>query len=69
MGNPEAILPAEKKAKELGRTLADAIRTGLKDPVQVTLQAEQREYFKRLVTFNKDLWKHEYDHWKTMNWL
>jgi multimeric flavodoxin WrbA len=69
MGNPEAILPAEKKAKELGRTLADAIRTGSKDPVQVKLQAEQREYFKRLVTFNKDLWKHEYDHWKTMNWL
>jgi len=25
---------------------------------------ERKEYFKRLVSFNKDLWKHEYDYWK-----
>jgi len=62
--DPNAIVPAEKEAKELGRKLADAIRTQWKDPLQEKYQTERREYFKRLVTFNKDLWKHEYDYWK-----
>ncbi len=62
--DPNAIIPAEKQAKELGRKLADAIRTQWKDPVQDKYHKERREYFKRLVMFNKDLWKHEYDYWK-----
>ncbi|MDD1695258.1 MAG: flavodoxin family protein, partial [Methanoregula sp.] len=62
--DPNAIVPAEKQAKELGRKLADAIRTQWKDPAQDTYHKERREYFKRLVMFNKDLWKHEYDYWK-----
>jgi NAD(P)H-dependent FMN reductase len=62
--DPNAIVPAEKQAKELGRKLADAIRTQWKDPVQDAYHKERREYFKRLVMFNKDLWKHEYDYWK-----
>jgi len=62
--DPNAIVPAEKQAKELGRKLADAIRTQWKDPVQDKYHKERREYFKRLVMFNKDLWKHEYDYWK-----
>ena len=62
--DPNAIVPAEKQAKELGRKLADAIRTQWKDPAQQKIHAERREYFKRLVIFNKDLWKHEYDYWK-----
>jgi len=66
MGNPDAIVPAEKEARELGRKLADAIKTNWKDPEQSKIQAERKEYFKRLVMFNKDLWKHEYDHWKNM---
>jgi len=69
LGNPDAIVPAETQAKELGRKLADAIRTNWKDPEQAKAHAERREYFKRLVMFNKDLWTHEYDHWKTMGWL
>ena len=68
-GNPDAIVPAEKKAKELGRKLADAIRTKWKDPAQQKIQAERREYFKSLITFNKDVWSHEYEHWKMMGWL
>jgi hypothetical protein len=48
----------------MGRRLVDAIKTKFKDPAQEKLHAERREYFKRLVMFNKDLWKHEYDHWK-----
>jgi multimeric flavodoxin WrbA len=67
MGNPDAIVPAEQQAKELGKKLAEAIRTKWKDPDQAKIQAERREYFKRLVMFNKDLWKHEYDHWQMMD--
>jgi hypothetical protein len=69
LGNPAAIVPAEKQAKELGRKLVDAIRTKWKDPAQQKILAERREYFKRMVMFNKDLWKHEYDYWKGMGEL
>jgi multimeric flavodoxin WrbA len=62
--DPNAIVPAEKEAKELGRKLVDAIRSTWKDPVQEKQHAERREYFRRLVMFNKDIWKHEYDYWK-----
>jgi len=64
-----AIVPAEKRAKELGRKLADAIKTRWKDPAQAKVQAERRGYFKHLVSANKDTWTHEYDHYKMMGWL
>jgi hypothetical protein len=67
--DPNAMVPAEKQAKELGRKLADAIRTGWKDPVQEKQHTERKEYFKRLVMFNKDIWKHEYDYWKEIGEL
>jgi len=67
--DPNAIVPAEKEAKELGRKLADAIRTQWKDPLQEKYHKERREYFKRLVSFNKDLWQHEYDYWKGLGEL
>jgi len=62
--DPNAIAAGEKQAKELGRKLADAIRTKWNDPVQDNIHSERREYFRRLVSFNRDLWKHEYDYWK-----
>jgi multimeric flavodoxin WrbA len=65
--DPNAIIPAERQAKELGRNLVDAIKTKWKDPVQEKHHAERREYFKRLVMYNKDLWKHEYDYWKNID--
>ena len=67
--DPNAIVPAEKEAKKLGRKLADAIRTQWKDPLQEKYHKERREYFKRLVIFNKDLWQHEYDYWKGLGEL
>ncbi len=67
MGNPDAVVPAEKEARDLGRKLVDAIRTGWKDSAQAKIQAERREYFRRLVLFNKDLWKHEYEYWQMMD--
>jgi hypothetical protein len=63
--DPDAIIPAEKQSRDLGRTLADAIRTRWKDPAQEAYHKERQDYFRRLVMFNKDLWKHEYDYWKT----
>lgn len=64
--DPNAIGMAEKQAKELGRKLAEAIRTRWKDPAQEKQHAERKEYFKRLIMFNKDIWKHEYDYWKDL---
>jgi multimeric flavodoxin WrbA len=62
--DPNAIVAGEKQAKELGRKLAEAIKTKWKDPVQEKIHHERKEYFKKMVMFNKDLWKHEYDYWK-----
>jgi multimeric flavodoxin WrbA len=68
-GNPNAIVEGEKQAKELGKTLAEAIRSKWKDEAQEKHHQERKEYFKRLVMFNKDLWKHEYDYWKGLGEL
>ena len=62
--NPDAIVGGEKQAKELGRKLADAIKTKWKDPAQEAIHRERKEYFKRLISYNKDLWVHEYEYWK-----
>ncbi|MFA6226017.1 MAG: flavodoxin family protein [Methanoregula sp.] len=62
--DPNAIVIGEKQAKELGKKMTEAIKAQWKDPVQEKHHIEQKEYFKRLISFNKDLWKHEYDHWK-----
>jgi multimeric flavodoxin WrbA len=67
--DPNAIVEAEKQSKELGRKLAEAITTKWKDEGQEKHHNESREYFKRLVMFNKDLWKHEYDYWKGLGEL
>ena len=69
MGNPDAIIPAEKKAKELGRKLAEAIRTGYKDPTQQVYYTERKAHMKQLVLANKDIWTHEFDHWNAMGWI
>jgi len=63
-GNPNAIAEGEKQAKELGRKLAGAIKTTWTDEAQEKHHQDRKEYFKRLVSFNKDLWTHEYEYWK-----
>jgi multimeric flavodoxin WrbA len=67
--DPNAIVVGEKQAKELGRRLADSIKTKWQDPAQEKHHFERKEYFKRLVSFNKDLWEHEYDYWKGLGEL
>jgi multimeric flavodoxin WrbA len=67
--DPNAIVVGEKQAKDLGRKLTDAIKTKWADPAQEKIHLERKEYFKRLIMFNKDLWKHEYDYWKGLGEL
>ncbi len=67
--DPNAIVGGEKDAKALGKTLAEAIKTKWSDPVQEAILKERKEYFKRMISFNKDLWKHEYDYWKSLGEL
>jgi len=69
MGNPDAIIPAEHQAKELGRKLAHAIQEKWSDPEQEKLLAERKGYMKKLVLANKDLWANEYRHWKDLGEL
>jgi multimeric flavodoxin WrbA len=66
---PGAMETAAKAARELGGTLAEAIRTRRAFPEQAAVHTATRERFKRLVTMNKSVWKHEYEHWQKMGWL
>jgi len=59
----EAMVPAGANAERLGHDLASAIREKRTYPEQEGSLTELREHFRNLVTWNKDLWRHEYDYW------
>ncbi len=61
--DPEAIIPAERHAYELGRALVDAILNRTTYPEQEELHAAMTDRMRRLVIANKDRWHHEYEHW------
>lgn len=61
--DPEAIIPAERHAYELGKTLAGAILNRTTYPEQEELHAAMTDRMRRLVIANKDRWHHEYEHW------
>ena len=64
-GDPEgAMVPAEERASELGKRLAEAIAKKETDPEQEQFHAEMQIRMRALVTANKDRWHHEYDYWK-----
>jgi multimeric flavodoxin WrbA len=65
---PAALLDAEKKAVELGKTLAGDIKTKRDYIEQREMQEENRKYFQNLVKMNKDNWEHEYEYWNQLNW-
>jgi multimeric flavodoxin WrbA len=67
--DPKAVEGGEKQARELGKKLTDAIKTKYHDPAQDKVHKERKDYFKRLVSFNRDLWRHEYDYWKGLGEL
>ncbi len=67
--NPTALDAAINEAVTLGQTLADAILTRRRYLDQEQLLAESKEYFRRLVEANKDIWAHQYDYWKEKGWM
>jgi multimeric flavodoxin WrbA len=65
----EAIVPAERRAYELGKKLVTAIEEKTTSPEQEELRTEIFERMRALVTANKDRWHHEYNHWKERGWI
>jgi multimeric flavodoxin WrbA len=67
-------IPGDMEAKKkeaflLGKRLDDAIKTKRVYPDQEAIHNETRNRFKSLVEMNKDIWVHEYEHWKMMGRL
>ncbi len=67
--DPTALERAEEEAFALGKKLAESIRGEHAYPEQEEIHRQRREYFRRLVTANRDLWRHEYDWYVTMGWI
>jgi hypothetical protein len=58
-GSPRTIQSSTRKLA--GFVLAGAIRNGYSDPVQEKILAENRGYFRTIVTENRDFRTSEYD--------
>lgn len=65
---PKAFEAAEKKAFELGKSLAGDISAKRDYIEQREMLEENREYFKRLVKMHQNDWEHEYEYWNRLNW-
>jgi len=65
---PTAFADAEKKALELGRSLAEDIRTRRDYIEQREMQEETKDYFQSLVKMHQKDWEHEYEYWNSLNW-
>ena len=65
---PKAMEAAEKKAFELGKSLAGDISAKRDYIEQREMLEENREYFKRLVKMHQRDWEHEYEYWNRLNW-
>lgn len=65
---PAGMEEAEKKAVQLGRSLAGDISAKRDYIEQREMLEETREYFKRLVKMNKESWEHEYEYWNSIGW-
>jgi multimeric flavodoxin WrbA len=63
---PGDIEAKKRDAFKLGQILADAIKTKRIYPEQEAIHDETRKRFRALVEMNKDIWTHEFDHWKRM---
>jgi multimeric flavodoxin WrbA len=62
---PNAMKIAETEAESLGRTLVAAIQSRRVYPEQEAVHRETRDRFRKLVEMNKDLWRHEYQYWRS----
>jgi multimeric flavodoxin WrbA len=61
---PGQMEAAEKQAFALGQEMVEAITARQVFPEQEAVHQERREFFKALVTANKDIWTSEYEYWQ-----
>lgn len=66
---PNSMDTAEKEAFKLGKDLVSAISENKRYPEQDKIHDEMKTRFRALVSMNKDVWTHEYEHWKGKGWL
>lgn len=68
-GVQEAVEAAEPDARVLGKKLSGAIAGGFSAPEQDAEIAGNREFFKDLVTENRDLRAQDYERWVRLGWI
>jgi multimeric flavodoxin WrbA len=70
LGDDElAIYHAEPQARQLGRDLVEAIRTEKKFPEQERVIADNRAFFARIVSANREWRSEEYEEWVRKGWI
>jgi multimeric flavodoxin WrbA len=67
--DPTILKLAESQAYDLGTNLVEAIRNKTKYPDQEAVHFGMKERMRALVTANREIWTHEYDHWLKKGWL
>lgn len=65
----KALSVWEERARQLGRDLVGVIRAGTRFPEQIRVIEENRAFFARVVTANREWRKQEYDEWITRGWI
>jgi len=68
-GDAMALDAHEQEARALGRKIAGAITDGFSDPQQEEEIAGNRDFFRDIVTGNKDFRTEEYERWVTLGWI
>lgn len=67
--NPDALARAKEDAHELGKTLAEAIRTRRQYPEVEAFHRRFQEKFKAIITGEKPEWPGDYEHWVDQTWV
>jgi multimeric flavodoxin WrbA len=65
----QAIYDSEERARQLGRDLVGAISAGTRFPEQLRIIEENRPFFARIVSANREWRKEEYNEWMKKGWI
>jgi len=68
-GQPDAVELEEHSARNLGKTLVEAVRNSYHDPVQEKIISDNRGYFQTIVEEYRDFRPDEYDQWVRAGWI